>query len=146
MQITKQADYAIRCILYLAFNSTGRTVMIEEISRTMDIPKSFLAKILQRLNKAGIVRSVRGIKGGFLLNRELSEISLLDVITSIDGPISLNRCAVEQDHCRRACICTVHPVWTELRQNIKDYLQGITFDRLIANTDLKTPLGSKTNP
>ena len=146
MQITKQADYAIRCVLYLASKSNGIAVMIEEIAKAMEIPKSFLAKILQRLSKAGIVRSVRGVKGGFLLNKGLTEISLLDVITSIDGPISVNRCAVDSNHCGRSCFCTVHPIWTELRQNIRDYLQGVTFDKLIENADLKTPLVSKTNP
>lgn len=142
MNITRQSDYAIRCILYLASKQDGGAVMVEEISRAMDIPKSFLAKILQKLTKAGIVNSIRGIKGGFVLKRNVDKINLLEVIQLIEGPISINRCAVDRQYCGRSCVCTVHPVWLGLRDTIQDYLSSITFDRLIGNKAIKGSFGT----
>ncbi len=140
MIITRQADYAIRCVLFLASKPVGIATMIGEIADSMGIPKSFLAKILQRLSKAEIVSSIRGVRGGFVLKRDVSDINLLEVIQSIDGPVAINRCAIDKHICGRSCNCSVHPIWIKLRALIQDYLSAVTFDKLV---DTKGSIGTQ---
>jgi Rrf2 family protein len=122
MQITRETDYAIRCVLHLA-GDTGRTVMVEEISGERDIPRSFLAKILQKLKRAKIVKSYRGVKGGYRLTRDPSGISLLDVIEAVQGKIALNECALDAKVCGFSDLCTVHPVWKTIRADVEESLR-----------------------
>ena len=126
MQITRETDYAMRCVLYLS-SRTDRTVMVDEIAREMATPKSFLAKILQKLAKAEIVRSFRGVKGGFRLERKPEDISLLDVIEAIEGVVALNACAVDDTICGFSSTCAVHPVWIKLRGEFTELLKRHNF-------------------
>lgn len=125
MQITRQADYAIRCIAYLARNNG--VSMVDKIAEEMCIPKSFLAKILQKLVKAKMVKSKRGNKGGFELLKRPHEISLYDVIYAIDGPVAINQCAVDSRICRMSATCRVHPIWVEIRKQTEQILKTKTF-------------------
>jgi Rrf2 family protein len=129
MEITRESDYAIRCVLYLS-GKQGTVTMVDEVSREMCIPKSFLAKILQKLTRASIVTSYRGVKGGFEIARPPREISLLDVIESIQGPVAMNVCAVDKKACGLSGSCVVHPVWVEARQQVEKYLRSKNFAQL----------------
>jgi len=135
MEITRETDYAVRCVLYLS-RKGGEVVMIDEISREMLIPRSFLAKILQRLSKTGIVTSFRGVKGGFQLAKKPEEVTLLDVINAIQGPVAMNICAVNEAACGFSSTCAVHPVWVDLREIVEGYLRKTDFRKL--NTSLQT--------
>jgi Rrf2 family protein len=130
MEITRETDYAVRCVLYLS-ESPEEVKMVDEISKAKVIPKSFLAKILQKLAKADIVRSYRGVKGGFQLAKNPDHISLLDVIEAIDGPVAMNVCALDKKACSLSNSCVVHPVWIDLRKTVETYLKGYSFARLI---------------
>ena len=130
MEITRETDYAIRCVLYLA-RKKEKVLMVDEISRNMAIPRSFLAKILQKLTKGKIVTSFRGVKGGFQLAKRPEEISLLDVIEIIEGPVAMNACAVDKKVCSFSGTCTVHPVWVELRKVTESYLRNTDFGKLL---------------
>ena len=130
MYVTREADYAVRCVLYLARKANGITP-VNEIAKAMHIPKSFLAKILQRLVKAGIVISGRGISGGFSLAKKPENISILDVVKAIQGDSAINICAIDKKMCRLSNTCSVHPVWVELRSVIEKRLQKENFAKLI---------------
>ena len=136
MEITRETDYAIRCILYLSRKEES-IIMADEISRAMFIPKSFLAKILQKLTKAGVVKSFRGVKGGFRLAKNPKQISLLDIIEAIEGPAAMNRCALDASLCNFSGTCTVHPVWVKLRKMVEDYLRKTDFRALSTSGSLK---------
>ena len=84
MQITREGDYGIRSVLYLARQPFSKVSFVNEISEEYKIPRSFLAKILQKLVKAKIVRSYRGVKGGFSLAKPAREITALDVLAAIE--------------------------------------------------------------
>jgi Rrf2 family protein len=127
--ITRKADYAVRSVLYLS-RSEGRATTINEVAESMSVPKSFLAKIFQLLAKAGIVDSTRGVKGGFQLAKNPKDISLRDVIEAIQGPYLMNVCAIDGKQCGLSETCSVHPVWVELNQFIRDRLDNETFDVL----------------
>jgi Rrf2 family protein len=126
MQITRETDYAMRCVLYLS-GQPDKIIMVDEIAREMATPKSFLAKILQRLVKAGVVRSFRGVKGGFQLNRAPGDISLLNVIEAIEGVVALNACALDSSVCEFSNTCGVHTVWVTLRIEFNELLRKHNF-------------------
>ena len=130
MLITRKTDYAVRCILHLA-QDADKVANVTEVSRNMHIPKMFTAKIFQRLAKAGLVESVRGMNGGYRLAKKPSAISLLDIMDAIQGVDCINVCAVDSRKCKRSSYCTVHPIWVELRKDVNKRLQEQTIDKLI---------------
>ena len=117
-------------MLYLARKAQD-IATVNEIAKAMHIPKSFSAKILQRLVKAGIVISGRGIGGGFSLAKKPGNISILDVVKAIQGDSAINICAIDKKMCRLSNTCSVHPVWVELRGIIEKRLQKENFAKLI---------------
>jgi Rrf2 family protein len=130
MKISRETDYAIRCVFYLA-GKQGSAVMINEIAAEMSVPKSFLAKILQKLARAGVVKSYRGIKGGFEIAKPPGKINLLEVIQSVE-PVAMNICALDTKQCSFSKTCSVHPVWLEVRETVEKMLQKKTFAKLKA--------------
>ncbi len=126
----------MRCVLHLSSNP-GQTCMVEEIAQARDVPRSFLAKILQKLKHANIVESFRGVKGGFVLARKPAEISLLDVIEAIQGVVSLNVCTVDQMACDRSGDCVFHPVWVTLREDFEKMLGKHDFQMLASAENQK---------
>ncbi len=130
MLVTRETDYAVRTVLYLA-RERDRNANVTEIAQAMQIPKSFLAKILQRLVRHHILQSMRGVKGGFLLAKKPSEITLLAVMEAIQGPAGINVCAIDSRRCRMSSTCAVHPVWVEIRKEVEKRLKRETIGRLI---------------
>jgi Rrf2 family protein len=130
MLITRETDYAVRTVLFLA-KEHHRMANVTEISHAMHIPKSFLAKILQRLVAEGIVKSTRGVKGGFQLAKKASDISLLTIMEAIQGPAGINLCAVDGKKCRLSSTCCVHPIWVDIRRDIEKRLQKQTITTLL---------------
>ena len=129
MLVTRETDYAVRCVLYLA-REKDLVANVTEIAQAMHIPKTFLAKILQRLIRSGIVGSLRGMHGGFKLAKKPADISLLDILEAIQGPSGINVCAVDSKKCNMSSACTVHPVWVDIRKEVESRLKKETIDRL----------------
>ena len=129
MTITRETDYAVRCVLYLA-KKAGSIMVVDSIADEAGIPKSFLAKILQKLARAGIVKSTRGVRGGFQLAKEAGELSLLCVIEAIQGHPALNICVLDSTKCSRSCFCSIHPVWMDIQGEIEKKLGHYTISRL----------------
>ena len=130
MFVTREADYAVRCVLFLS-READRTVSANEIANSMAVPKSFLSKILQRLSKKGIVQSSQGMAGGFRLARLPDQVNLLEVLEAIQGPSMVNACASDRHQCGFSSYCVVHPIWVELREGIEQRLKKETFAELI---------------
>jgi len=95
MQITRQADYAVRAVLYLTRLGTEQRAATSQIAQEQHIPPSFLAKIVSQLSVAGILQTSRGARGGVSLARSPESISILEVVEAIDGPILLNECVAD---------------------------------------------------
>lgn len=120
MQITRAGEYGVLGLMALARRAHGSVVMIDEVSREEDIPKSFLAKIFQNLARAGLVNSVRGTGGGFALAKEPEEISVLAIIEAIEGPIALQRCLEEKPDCQHISGCALCGLFSEAQDRLKD--------------------------
>jgi len=129
MLVTRETDYAVRTVLYLARERDGNA-NVTEIAHAMHIPKSFLAKILQRLVRHHILHSMRGVNGGFTLAKKPSEITLLAVMEAIQGPAGINVCAIDSKRCKLSSTCSVHPVWVEIRKEVERRLNKQTIASL----------------
>jgi Rrf2 family protein len=130
MQITRQADYAVRAILYLAEHGESARIATSEIGRAQHIPVTFLAKIVAQLAAAGILRSTRGAHGGVTLGRPAEEISLLEIVETIDGPLLLNDCVGDPSACQMGSACAVHHVWCEAQADLVTRLAQTNFGQM----------------
>jgi len=131
MQITRQADYAVRAVLHVAQLKENELLATSVIAEDENIPLPFLAKIVSQLSVKGILDAMRGASGGVRLARPAAEISLLEVIEAIDGEISLNRCVINAETCTSTSTCPVHEVWCEAQRDLVRRLQETKFDQLL---------------
>jgi Rrf2 family protein len=132
MEISRRTDYGVRVILDLATLSDETRASTQEIADRQSIPAPFLAKIISQLSLSGLVTTFRGAGGGVSLARPPAEISLLQVIEALDGPVRLNRCVIEPSACPRDKVCPVHHVWAKAQVDLADLLSSTTFDQLVA--------------
>jgi len=130
LKLTRGTDYGIQGVLYLAAQPYEKVTLLHDIARERGIPETYLAKIFQDLTKAGIVRSHRGAKGGFCLARPASEISLLQVIEALQGPLALNRCLDIRDACGNSPTCPVHVVLEKAQAQLAATLHAAKMDQL----------------
>lgn len=131
MQITRQADYAVRAMIYLAQLGTDHRAATSQIAQEKQIPPSFLAKIVSQLSVAGLLQTSRGAHGGVSLAKPPDEISLLDVVEAIDGPILLNECVGDHNACTFGDTCQMKPVWCDAQEELVQHLKRTTFGKLI---------------
>lgn len=131
MRLTRAAEYAIRCITYLANKGKGTLVSKKDIAEQAEIPPHFLAKIAQDLARAGLIEIKQGAKGGFSLSKDPKDISLLDVVETMIGEIFLNDCVARPSSCNSMSACGVHRVWITARNQLRKTLSEATFDKLI---------------
>ena len=131
MQITRQADYAVRAMVYLAQLGSEQRASTSQIAQEKQIPPSFLAKIVSQLSVAGLLQTSRGARGGVALAKAPNQISLLDVVEAIDGPIQLNECVGENSTCSFDDNCPLRPVWCEVHEQLVGRLKSTSFSTLM---------------
>jgi Rrf2 family protein len=134
MQITRQADYAVRAVLYLARLGTDHRAATSQIAQEQQIPPSFLAKIVSQLSVAGLLQTSRGARGGVSLARSPEDISLLEVVEAIDGPIMLNECVGSNGVCVFGDDCPMRPVWCDAQAELVNHLKGTNFSQFVQVT------------
>jgi Rrf2 family protein len=134
MQITRQADYALRAIYYLAKIGPGSRASTSQIAKEQHIPPSFLAKIISQLSVAGLLHTSRGARGGVMLARDVEDITMLDVVEAIDGPIMLNECVEDGHGCDFEEDCPMRVMWVDIQNDIVSRLKGTTFSDLAKQT------------
>jgi Rrf2 family protein len=128
--ISRETDYAARVLLHLALQETGERVTAQQIAQQRLIPKALVRRVVTRLAGANLIVTTRGSEGGLSLARPANEISLLQVVEAMEGPLALNQCVVEPGICPLVPACNVHVAWEHARDVIRTHLQGITFDQL----------------
>jgi Rrf2 family protein len=145
VQITRQADYALRAVLHIARLPAAERATAKEIARQQRIPLPFLAKIITRLGMAGILDTSRGVGGGVFLARPLNSISVLEVIESIDGPLEVNFCVLDPSACPFPEDCPLHTVFCLTQAWVIDEWRRTTFDKLV-HTRAPEPLPRAPQP
>ena len=132
LKLTSAADYAIRAMIHLACVPDGRFILRSEIADAQNIPTSFMAKILRSLVRARLLRSSRGVNGGFALARPPGEVNMLEVVEAIEGPLALTDCTPNPDGCAWFMDCPASLVWYQLQENMRDTLKGVTLENLVS--------------
>ncbi|MBF0129396.1 MAG: Rrf2 family transcriptional regulator [Alphaproteobacteria bacterium] len=132
MRLSTKGRYAVMAMADLACNEKGRPIALADIADRQEISLSYLEQLFGRLRKGGLVRSVRGPGGGYLLARTRDQIRISDIILAVDEPIQATRCAIgstagcQQDQGR----CLTHDLWEELGNQIYLYLSSVTLHDL----------------
>ncbi len=134
MQITRQADYALRAMLYLSQINPNERAATSQIAEVQNIPPSFLAKIISQLSIAGLIHTSRGARGGVSLARKPQEISILDVVEAIDGPIALNECTDDAMACTFGDGCPLRLLWCEAQSELILRLRNTSFAQFVPET------------
>jgi Rrf2 family protein len=135
MQITRQADYAVRAVLHLAQVKNGDRTSTSTIAKEQGILPSFLAKIISQLSITGLLHTLRGARGGVTLARDPKEITLLEVIEANDGPIQLNECVGDNGVCTFDKDCPIRSVWCEAQDELVARLRRTDFAQLLATSN-----------
>ena len=132
MQITRTTDYGIRVLTQLAMLPPGTRLTAAELALQSHAPESFAAKILQRLVGSRLVVSRRGFDGGFELARAPRDISVLDIVTAVEGPLCLNSCLPGGSECDDGYACAARAMWARAQAALACELAGTTLEDLAA--------------
>ena len=139
LRLSKKTDYALIALKDLASSPPGTSSSAREIAARYDIPVEFMAKVLQKLAKDGLLASQQGTHGGYLLGRPATDMSVADVIQAIDGPLMVTACSDVNETCDQYSKCNVRdPLW-RLKDRIVQVLTSLTIHEL-ARDDGPTPL------
>ena len=113
-------------MMYIAAQPAGVLAYRREIAAHYNIPAEFLAKVLQKLSRQGLIRSFRGTRGGYTLAREADTITLVDVVEAVDGPMSIADCQRERCVCPQEMTCTVQTTLVEVQREIRQVLAKVS--------------------
>lgn len=141
MNISTKTQYGMRAMVHLARQSKSRSST--EIASAEHIPTDFLEKILQNLKRAGLVRSARGVSGGYLLAHPPRRITARDIVTALEKPLSNVQC-LEEKTCPRQDTCATKDVWTNLQRSLFSTLSSITLADLIRDKKTVTSRQKKS--
>lgn len=133
MRLTRECDYAFVVLVFLARQEKVYPISCDEIANLLSIPSEFLAKILQKLSRAGLVGSKQGPRGGYSLARDPLEITFTDVFRAIDDPVRLVECVeVESCRCPRLSVCDIIETMQALHQKVMAGFDQVTVADLIS--------------
>jgi Rrf2 family protein len=130
LQISRKIDYGLRAMVFLASLPAGEVIPFREVARRMDVPEEFLAKILKTLVGKKLVHSTRGARGGYRLARPASELSMLDVIEAVEGPVRVNVCQDNHEACKLSRSCTMYGVWKLGQERMLEVYRSARLDQL----------------
>jgi Rrf2 family protein len=135
LQISRKIDYGLRATIHLAGLPLARVASLQDLSTTLHLPREFLAKILKGLAARGLVRSSRGVHGGYQLARPAGSISFLEVIEAVEGPVQLNVCLDHKDRCDVSAGCTMYHVWKSGQERMLEVYRRTTLADLVAQEE-----------
>jgi Rrf2 family protein len=144
MRVTTWSEYSLIISLHLARRRAGgqRPMAARELAEVERLPADYVEQILLRLRRSGVVTSVRGAKGGYLLARDPAQVSVFDVMAASDRQTFELNCdhhPVDADRCGPGSQCNIRPVWTELQSRIEEFLKGVTLAELLEREAATAP-------
>ena len=129
--IRRSTDYALRAMVTLAAAYGGKPISARVLAKQEDVSYQLICKLLQRLHNAGYVRSLMGPSGGYRLAKAPSEITLAEIVNTLQGPVTINRCVQEDDSCPRKPSCAISATLQKIQKTLEDYLTNITLEKLL---------------
>ena len=129
LSINKSIEYALIAIRHINEHGQGKLCTSKEIATSYNIPKEILAKTMQKLCKVGYLNTIKGSHGGYFLNKKLNNISLIDFIESLEGPIGVVKCTSNLD-CNIIDMCTIKSPITKINNNIRKVLSDVSLHEI----------------
>ena len=131
MKLSTKGRYGIHAMYDLAQFGSETPQPIKSIAERQNIPEAYLEQLIGQLRRSGLVRSVRGAQGGYLLSRSPSEITVGEVLRTLEGELAVVDCLMEEDVCHKACSCPTRVVWKKLRDGLNEIVDGITLQDML---------------
>ncbi len=132
MRINTRVRYAIRMMADLAKHGGGQPVALHDVAARQNLPKMYLSQLTAPLKRGGLIKSIWGNRGGYVLNRPASEITLLDIIEAVEGPIALLDCVADPGGCERSDFCECVGVWRTINESMVATLENYSLADLIS--------------
>lgn len=131
MKISTKGRYGLRILIDLATHDPAKPRLIRDIAQSQQISEKYISRLVIDLRRAHLIRSVRGVNGGFHLAKRPDEITLLDILETMEGPISVVDCVREPEKCRRQSLCPARDIWQKLNDGIRELTRSITLDDIL---------------
>ena len=131
MKLSSRTRYGMRAILELALEYGNAPLQIKTIAEREDISNKYLEQLIAMLKSSGLVRSVRGPKGGYMLAKPPADIKLKEVFTTLEGPMVPAECLEHPEYCPRCTDCATRQIWQELQNAIFGVLESVTLADLV---------------
>jgi Rrf2 family protein len=131
MRVSTKGRYGLRIMMDVALNQEKGPVILRDISRRQGISQKYLWQVINPLKGAGLVSSARGSRGGYILARPPEDITLRDIVTILEGPVSVVACVESPETCERSVSCIARQAWGEIEERLNDALRGITLKDLL---------------
>lgn len=131
MKLSTRGRYGVRLMIDLALNYTDRPVLLKDIAARQNISEKYLWQLISSLSKAGLVRSIRGARGGYFLAKESDSISLKDIISVLEGQLCLANCIEDSDCCNRSNECITKNIWQVVSSKMLETLESITLSDMV---------------
>lgn len=131
MKLSTRTRYGVRAILELAENYGKGPLQLKAIAEHQEISVKYLEQLMAVLKSAGIVRSIMGSKGGYLLAKPADQIKVSDCFNCLEGPVIISECVENSDYCHRTADCVARELWTEVQDAMMTVLRSKTLQNLI---------------
>lgn len=145
LRLSTKGQYGVRAMFEIARGYTAKPITIREISVRQDVSVAYLEQILNQLRKSGMIKSVKGPGGGYVLNRGPEEISIGEILRILEGPIAITSCLDPKEGCLRVEGCVTHLLWKSLGEKIEAFLDGMTLKDLLQWSSPRTGKVLKIN-
>lgn len=131
MKISTRGRYGLRILLDLVLFDSEKPRLIRDIAQSQKISEKYISRLIIDLRRAGMVRSIRGAKGGFKISKNPEEITLLDVIEVMEGPLSVVSCVATPEKCEKSNLCCARDIWTTINADVRDCLRKFTLQDVV---------------
>ena len=133
MNISTKGRYGLRAMLDLALNYEGKPVTLSAVAKRQGISEGYLEQLMSMLKKAGLIKSIRGAGGGYVLARDMSEISVGDVLRALEGSLQPVECAAfsQEESCEASGGCVTKYVWQRINESINQTVNEISLKQLV---------------
>lgn len=138
MKLSTRGRYGIHAMYDLALYGIDSPQPTKAIAERQRVPEAYLEQLVAILRKAGLVKSVRGAQGGYMLSRPPAEITVGQVLRALEGDLAVVDCLAEEDACDKACTCPTRVVWQKLRDGLNDIVDGITLKDMLTDQERLT--------
>lgn len=141
LRLSTKGQYGVRAMYEIA-KGHPKPITIKEISKRQDVSIPYLEQILNRLRHAGLIKSMKGPGGGYILSKKPEEISISEILKELEGPFALTSCLNPEEGCVRVDTCVTHLLWKRLGEEIEEFLNTITLKDLLGfESEIKMKIG-----